>query len=1317
MATLKCVEENRGEDAGPAVVPEESDVFTDDVEARSGGDDSSRFIQTRAKERKHYTDEDIDDDEIEGKRNYNIEDKLLRSTYKGNYVQYMKGPEFTLKFVQENGLLQPILFKDKTGLGMRVPSENFKVSDVKQCVGSRRMLDVMDVNTQKGLEMTMKDWVRYYENIKRDRLLNVISLEFSHTRLENYVESPTLVRQVDWVDRVWPRHLKDCQTESTNIIEKMKYPKVQKYCLMSVAGCYTDFHIDFGGTSVWYHILHGEKIFWLIPPTEANVELYENWVLSAKQGDIFLPDQVSECQKIHLQAGDTFIIPSGWIHAVYTPRDSLVFGGNFLHSFNILQQLRVADVEDKTHVPQKFRYPFYNEIMWYVLTRYVECVGKKSYLKKPDKVDLDEQPESPGSFFTSDDSRPPSRNPDSRPPSRNPEEHSPVDFSKLKLEKDEEQKLSKSVTIPLTRIDDSGIKKSQSDDESLRNSRSVRKLSTDSVHSENGFAENGDMDKRSGDSGRRWVHLTKFELEGLAKLVEKVENLPLNKRRVPKDLLDPDAVLRDIKQLLADHKYDNTKAAASGEPTCWVPETTKKVKKLKTTTTYVGGKTTKGCTASKVASGNRRRRTRCKKCEACTRSDCGECNFCKDMRKFGGPGRMKQSCISRKCMAPVLPHTVTCCICEKDGKMASEDNPDEIETIVMECSLCWEIVHPACLKEKYDSLDNDGIVNEDLPNSWECAKCCNEGKQGQLKPKTPKPVGRPKGIDSRRSSASSVGDLEVKEEVEMEATLENNNTKMAPVKAVEGKRVTSKETPAAPKPSPSSTPIPTPRKLIKRETLVKKAIQHRVSQQRALKRDRLKHVRRLQSADTVKRVLPQVRATIIPKSPPHVMSRSGKRALTDSSDDDDDDDDEDGPSRKRPRREGRTRARNIIAASCTKLRPRFFKTAGQGQDRVVAQLRTSPAKRGCHGGGQGSSGHQNKSPKGKGSNRDRSNERSNPPSDRGEGQNPDQPAGFSGSRPRRGDGAGPVCDKELRVVINRYVVRPAPIPPPADTVELETGDVHVLKRQMWMTVFKKLDLGDLARCLCVCKTWNRWCINRCLWKEINLRQTRIRQCHLVGIVRRQPESLTLAQCVMTPKQLSWLVVRLPQLHHLDLSYLSWGTIGGLCSSSCPLLRSLSLNWAVGLSEDSFRDLVLPPADRKPALKVISRLHKVHTLSLAGTEVTDQSIEILLQHMPNVERLNLSYCVQLTNATVVALTKRDSPLMKKLKQIDLSGCLQITDHVFHFLKACSQLETVKFHGCPKVTRHACQKFVDSYICHQLSVQVDKMIITTPDTSDG
>lgn len=153
---------------------------------------------------------------------------------------------------------------------------------------------------------------------------------------------------------------------------------------MSVQGCFTDFHIDFGGTSVWYHILRGRKVslgvtptihvsiwllndpkrnflvamtsffwqqfchaarkryggyltscalvpwmlstsnllymtfylsllqvFWLIPPTPQNLEMYENWVLSGKQGDIFLGDKCHDCQRIVLNQGNTFIIPSG----------------------------------------------------------------------------------------------------------------------------------------------------------------------------------------------------------------------------------------------------------------------------------------------------------------------------------------------------------------------------------------------------------------------------------------------------------------------------------------------------------------------------------------------------------------------------------------------------------------------------------------------------------------------------------------------------------------------------------------------------------------------------------------------------------------------------------------------------------------------------------------------------------------------------------------------------------------------------------------------------------------------------------------------
>ena len=64
-------------------------------------------------------------------------------------------------------------------------------------------------------EMTMKEWEEYYTSPNRTRKLNVISLEFSQTKLENMVIAPTVVRQIDWTDNVWPRHLKDQQTEVT----------------------------------------------------------------------------------------------------------------------------------------------------------------------------------------------------------------------------------------------------------------------------------------------------------------------------------------------------------------------------------------------------------------------------------------------------------------------------------------------------------------------------------------------------------------------------------------------------------------------------------------------------------------------------------------------------------------------------------------------------------------------------------------------------------------------------------------------------------------------------------------------------------------------------------------------------------------------------------------------------------------------------------------------------------------------------------------------------------------------------------------------
>ncbi|KAI5101731.1 hypothetical protein C0J45_8934 [Silurus meridionalis] len=128
---------------------------------------------------------------------------------------------------------------------------------------------------------------------------------------------------------------------------------------------------------------------------------------------------------------------------------------------------------------------------------------------------------------------------------------------------------------------------------------------------------------------------------------------------------------------------------------------------------------------SKALGGARRRRTRCRRCQACMRSECGECHFCKDMKKFGGPGRMKQSCLLRQCTAPVLPHTAVCFACGEAGKEDTVESEEEKFSLsLMECTICNEIIHPSCLKMG----KAEGIINDEIPNCWECPKCHKEGK-------------------------------------------------------------------------------------------------------------------------------------------------------------------------------------------------------------------------------------------------------------------------------------------------------------------------------------------------------------------------------------------------------------------------------------------------------------------------------------------------------------------------------------------------------------------------------------------------------------
>uniref|UniRef100_A0A8C2EHW6 Histone lysine demethylase PHF8 n=1 Tax=Cyprinus carpio TaxID=7962 RepID=A0A8C2EHW6_CYPCA len=264
------------------------------------------------------------------------------------------GAQLTVEFLEERSFSVPVLVLRKDGLGMNLPPSSFSVSDVEHYIGADKEIDVIDVIRQADLKMKLGEFVEYYNSPNRDRVLNVISLEFSDTRLSNLVETPKIVRKLSWVENLWPEE---------SIFER---PNVQKYCLMGVKDSYTDFHIDFGGTSVWYHVLRGEKIFYLIRPTAANLSLFERWSSSSNQNELFFGDQVDMCYRCSLKQGNTLFIPTGWIHAVLTPVDCLAFGGNFLHSLNIDMQLRAYEIEKRLSTADLFRFPNFETVCWYV---------------------------------------------------------------------------------------------------------------------------------------------------------------------------------------------------------------------------------------------------------------------------------------------------------------------------------------------------------------------------------------------------------------------------------------------------------------------------------------------------------------------------------------------------------------------------------------------------------------------------------------------------------------------------------------------------------------------------------------------------------------------------------------------------------------------------------------------------------------------------------------------------------------------------------------------------------------------------------------
>lgn len=189
----------------------------------------------------------------------------------------------------------------------------------------------------------------------------------------------------------------------------------------------------------------------------------------------------------------------------------------------------------------------------------------------------------------------------------------------------------------------------------------------------------------------------------------------------------------------------------------------------------------------------------------------------------------------------------------------------------------------------------------------------------------------------------------------------------------------------------------------------------------------------------------------------------------------------------------------------------------------------------------------------------------------------------------------------------------------------------------------------------VCRTWSRWCYDKRLWPRMDLsRRKSLTPPMLSGVVRRQPRALDLSWTGVSKKQLMWLLNRLQGLQELVLSGCSWLSVSALGSAPLPALRLLDLRWIEDVKDSQLRELLLPPPDTKPGqTESRGRLQGVAELRLAGLELTDASLRLLLRHAPQLSALDLSHCAHVGDPSVHLLTAPTSPLRETLVHLNLA----------------------------------------------------------------
>ena len=282
--------------------------------------------------------------------------KDLKPVQFRDYVQ-VEGRQLDPAYLAKNGFDYPILVMNRDKLGLKLPTD-FSGDFLVKKLGREFMVSVFDLENgqEHDLELGALVDAMKVEPKKRSNTYNCLNFNLSNTNID--LQVPDIVEALNW-EKHWPA-------------KDDRKPNLTKYCIFSMAGSFTDFHIHPTGASVWFHQFEGEKLFFFVKPTDSNLEHYKSWMQKDDLLSLINPELISvdQCQTLKLKEGQTLFIPAGYIHAVHTTKDSIALSGNFLHQFSMAMQLKIHQLDKDIGALKHLCFSYFEFTNWYALAQF-----------------------------------------------------------------------------------------------------------------------------------------------------------------------------------------------------------------------------------------------------------------------------------------------------------------------------------------------------------------------------------------------------------------------------------------------------------------------------------------------------------------------------------------------------------------------------------------------------------------------------------------------------------------------------------------------------------------------------------------------------------------------------------------------------------------------------------------------------------------------------------------------------------------------------------------------------------------------------------